>query len=57
MPREAEVNGRGWCRLFGYGSFDKGMAAFIDCVRALQVRPPSASIHILSHHHTACPEL
>jgi len=26
----------GFGRLFGYGSFDKGMAAFLECVRALQ---------------------
>lgn len=26
----------GFGRLFGYGTFDKGMAAFIECVRELQ---------------------
>lgn len=37
----------GFGRLFGYGSFDKGMAAFLECVRALQVRL-SASSSLLS---------
>jgi len=27
----------GLSRIFGYGSFDKGMGAFLDCLRALQV--------------------
>jgi len=26
----------GLSRIFGYGSFDKGMCAFLECVRALQ---------------------